>query len=272
MAQQYRKPVSPRTITSTVDDIDLVENYELVQPKKLVNEIRRDKDTVKQPSVTLYDVDSAVKYYIQNIIRPTIVENNEVIEVPLFYASGEKWSSIQKHGYMRDANGKMLAPAMSFKRTSVTPSTDYVKPDISSDDVTKMTYMKQYSKTNYYDNFSVLENQIPKREFYQIELPEHVIVNYDVQIWTRFNVHTNRIVEKIIHFEGNAFGDPNSYKFVTTADSYNFDTINASGDDRLSTANLSLSTKAYLLSENIENSETIKRTLSIGKVHISENF
>jgi hypothetical protein len=271
MAQRYRKPIEKRTIVTTTDDINLVESYDMVQPKKIVNEVRRDKDEVKQPSVTLYDVDSAVKYYIEKVIKPYIVENNEKVYVPLFYAYGEKWASIQKYGYMRDDKSKMIAPAMSFKRTSVAPNTDYKKPNIRHNDVSKITYLKQYSKTNYYDNFSVLENQTDKREIYQIEMPEYVIVNYDIQVWTRFNIHTNSIVERLIHFEGDAFGDPNSYKFVTTSDSYTFDTVNATGEDRLSTANMSLTTKAYLLPESMENRETIKRNLTIGKIKITES-
>lgn len=271
-AQKYRKPTPKRTVSTFTDDIDLVENYSLVQPKKLEQQIRRDKDNVKQPSVTLYDVDYAVKYYIQKVIRPTIIENGEQVEVPLFYAGGEKWASMQKHGYIRDKKGKALAPAMSFKRTSVAPNTDMPKIGIHFDEASKKLFCTRYSKTNYYDNFAILENQIPKKELFHIEVPDYVTVSYDVQVWTRFNEHTNKIVEKIIYYEGDAFGDPNSYKFITVGDSYSFDTTNAQGEDRLSTATLTLTTKAYLLPDSVEYKSTIDRNLTVGKVVFNEGI
>ena len=57
---------------------------------------------VKDISVALYDVDYAVKWHIENIIKPTILEENSIVSVPIIFAAGEKWSAVQRHGYLRD--------------------------------------------------------------------------------------------------------------------------------------------------------------------------
>ena len=44
--------------------------------------LRRDKDDVKNVSVTLMDMDSAIMYYFENVIKPSVQENGESIKVP----------------------------------------------------------------------------------------------------------------------------------------------------------------------------------------------
>ena len=44
--------------------------------------LRRDKDDVQNVSVTLMDMDSAIMYYFENVIKPTVQENGEAINTP----------------------------------------------------------------------------------------------------------------------------------------------------------------------------------------------
>ena len=83
------------------------------------NQVRRDTDTIKTPSCTIYDVDYAIISYIRDIIQPRVEEDGSIITVPIQYASGEKWSQIQKHGYMRDVKGKLMAPIITLRRNSM---------------------------------------------------------------------------------------------------------------------------------------------------------
>ena len=54
------------------------------------NQVRRDTDTIKTPSCTIYDVDYAIISYIRDIIQPRVEEDGSIITVPIQYASGEK--------------------------------------------------------------------------------------------------------------------------------------------------------------------------------------
>jgi len=69
-------------------------------------------DTVKPFSIGLEDLDWAIMYYFQNVIKPTVKQNGELIPVPIIYGSPEKWKSFQKDGYYRDLNGKIMAPLL----------------------------------------------------------------------------------------------------------------------------------------------------------------
>ena len=58
--------------------------------KTRVTTLRRDKDDVKNVSVTLMDMDSGIMYYFENVIKPSVQENGESIKVPTMYASARK--------------------------------------------------------------------------------------------------------------------------------------------------------------------------------------
>ena len=56
----------------------------------------RGTDEVKNVSVGLMDIDAAIMFYFNNVIKPTVVENDEVVKVPLMYSNPERWNTIQK--------------------------------------------------------------------------------------------------------------------------------------------------------------------------------
>ena len=69
-------------------------------------QIRRDDDTTTGISITLYDIDFAIKRYIEQTIKPFIIENGRKVPVPIQYGSPEKWSSMQKLAALRDGKSK----------------------------------------------------------------------------------------------------------------------------------------------------------------------
>ena len=64
-------------------------------------QLRRDKDKVKNISNQIIDMDSAIMYYFNEVIKPTVTENKETIKVPVMYASPERWATINKNGHLR---------------------------------------------------------------------------------------------------------------------------------------------------------------------------
>jgi hypothetical protein len=57
---------------------------------------KRDTDNVKDVSISLMDLDSAIMYYFTEVIKPTVVDNGETVKVPTMYASPERWFAVQK--------------------------------------------------------------------------------------------------------------------------------------------------------------------------------
>ena len=62
----------------------------------------RTDDDIKNPSVTLMDIDSAIMFYIENVIKPSVEDNGENVKVPIMYASVERWKAIKRDGFLRD--------------------------------------------------------------------------------------------------------------------------------------------------------------------------
>ncbi len=65
-------------------------------------------------------MDEVIFYYFENVIRPFVYQNGERREVPIIYGSPERWKSVQKDGYYRDKNGRIMSPIIMFKRNSLT--------------------------------------------------------------------------------------------------------------------------------------------------------
>ena len=61
------------------------------------NQLRRDKDKTKNITNTLMDMDSAIMYYFNEVIKPTVVENKETVKVPVMYASPERCQESENH-------------------------------------------------------------------------------------------------------------------------------------------------------------------------------
>ena len=79
---------------------------------------RKDED-IKNAEVTLMDIDSAIMFYFDDVIKPSVEDNGENIKVPIMYASPERWKAIQRDGFMRDKKRQTITPVIAYRRTSI---------------------------------------------------------------------------------------------------------------------------------------------------------
>ena len=56
-------------------------------------------DTTKPFSIGIKDIDEAVFYYFENVIKPFVYQNGQRREVPIIYGAPERWKSYQRDGY-----------------------------------------------------------------------------------------------------------------------------------------------------------------------------
>ena len=87
--------------------------------KNRAKEITFKGSKQKDFSVTLKDHDEVIKYYFENTIKPTVIQNGTRIPVPIMYGSPERWKTIQSDGALRDKDGKLLTPLIMFKRDTL---------------------------------------------------------------------------------------------------------------------------------------------------------
>jgi len=229
-------------------------------------QISRRNDDVKNAYIGIYDIDLAFKDFLEKDVRPTIDENGKFIPVPVMYASPENWSSAQRDGFMRDGNGKVQTPLISFKRNSLDINTEYSKLKVLTDEDSTRPFVKSYSKNNRYDAFSQLTGmQPPKKEQYLIDVPDYVNIQYDLIMWCDYMEDLNKLVEQVVYFQGGAFGD--RYKFQIKGESYSFETTNGVGEERIVRSNATLAVKAYLVPED-KGKKTIntQKTFGLSKI------
>ena len=215
-------------------------------------QIRRDEDTHNGFSITLYDIDFAIKRYIEQTIKPYIIENGRRVPVPVQYGSPEKWTSMQKLAALRDGKSKSNFPLIVYSRSNVSKNTELSKLNVFSGQERQMMdhFINRYSQMNKYDRFSTLQNRQPKRERYSMVVPNFVNITYNIQIFCDFIEQMNGINEMFWDHQGKAWGI--EYKFMTSQDSNDLSTTVPSDGDRLVTSNIDLNVKAGLISKDID--------------------
>jgi hypothetical protein len=193
------------------------------------------------------------------------MEENSVITVPIMFAAGEKWAAVQRHGYLRDNQGQLLTPLLMIKRNSVSKREDIQDLKVLETPEARITFQRKYTKENRYDRFSITQKPITP-ELYSVDVPKFVQVEYDLLIWTNNSKQLNEIVEQLMWFDGKAFGD--SYKFITHIDPPSFENMNATGEDRIVRATMSMRTKAYILNTHGTNAPALYRIEPVTQIKI----
>jgi len=206
-------------------------------------------NTKKQVSVGLYEMDAVIKYYFDNVIQPTVKSEDGIIQVPVVYASPEKWNTMQKSGFLRDSSGKLQLPAITYKRTSLERNLIGNKVDVKNPLV--QSFQIAYSKKNTYDNFSVLNNRKPIVEYTNVVVPDYIKVSYECVIWTDYIAQLNSIVEDI-NYASNQYWGNDQFKFLAKIDSFTTDLTAEVGDDRASKATFNIEMNGYVIPNNIQ--------------------
>ena len=222
--------------------------------KRRENQKTLKNDEVKQFQVGLKDVDAAIVYYFDNVIRPSVIQNGVKVNVPILYGSPERWASVQKDGFYRDKNGKIQTPLIMFKRDSVTKDRGLGNKMDANNPLHFGIFEKKYSQKNVYDQFSLLTNRIPVREFYGVIIPDYVNLVYSCVIFTEYVEQMNKIVESV-NFASDAYwGDPERFKFRASIDDYTTTTELVQGGDRTVKTTFTIKIGGYIVSDAINTS------------------
>ena len=218
----------------------------------------RKNDTVQDVSIGLQDHDEAIAYYFNNIIKPEVIVNGNRTPVPLMYGSPERWKGVQKDGYIRDKEGKLQVPLIMFKRDSVEKRRDLGNKVDGNNPQLYYTFQERYTKINRYDNFAVLQNRIPVKEFHTIVVPDYVNLKYTCTIWTDYIAQMNKLIESINYTSDTYWGNPEKFKFNAKIDSYDNTTEITQGDNRIVKTNFNITLQGYLIPDSI-NKELAKK-------------
>ena len=260
MARQ--KPI-PRKARKDFRSLTLREDYNRGK------QLRRDKDEVQSISNSIVDMDSAILYYFNEVIKPTVTENKETVKVPLMYASPERWVSVQKNGFMRDKRQQIITPVIVFRRTGMQKNENMPTNKIDpSNPRNFQIFTQKYSQTNRYDQFSAQLGITPNKEHYSVVMPDYVTLNYEFIIWTSYIEQMNKIVEKINYTNNAYWGEPGKMRFRSRIESFS-DASEMDAQERLIRTNFSVEMYGYIIPEEFNNYMTTKKYITPKKIIIN---
>ena len=211
----------------------------------------KDDTKHKTMSIGLKDIDSAILYYLENVIKPTVTQNDRRISVPIIYGSPERWKSMQGDGFYRDKNGKTMVPLVMFKRDSFVKN-NTIGNKLDGNKVNNLKYFETgYSKRNVYDNFNVLQNQKRQKEYILGIIPDYIDITYSMSIFTDYVEQANEITEAVEFAARSYWGDPEKFMFRANIDTFNTPVLLENGSDRANRTTMNVLVNGYIIPSGI---------------------
>jgi len=227
---------------------------------------RSDED-IKNPEVTLMDMDGAIMSYFDDVIKPSVEDNGENVKVPVMYASPERWKSIQRDGFMKDKKRQTITPVIVYRRTSIAKDDMVPQDKLDANDPHQFyTFEKKFSDINKYSNFKSQIGLLPQKEYYNVTFPDYVTLTYDFIIWTSYIEQMNKIVERVVYSDGAYWGHPDKMRFRTSVDTFT-DATEIGDTERLVRTNFTVTLRGYLLPKgNFDHRSTTQKFITPKKV------
>lgn len=218
------------------------------------NKISWKGDTTKPFTIGLQDIDESIMYYFNEVIKPTVEQNGKNIKVPIIYGSPEKWKLFQKDGYYRDKKGKVMQPLIMFKRDGMIKTPGVSNKLDANNPNNYGVFQKKYTNRNSYDQFSVLNNRIPDKEYIAVVYPDYVTITYSCSVSTYYVSQMNKIIEAINYAADSYWGDPKRFKFMATIEDFQDEIVEGEGQDRKAKTNFTLVIKGYIIPDIVQKS------------------
>lgn len=214
-------------------------------------EISQDKDTTRNVSIGIKDMDEAIMYYFDNVLKLSVIQNNTRLMVPVIYGSPERWKAVQADGYYRDSAGKVQCPLIIFRREGIQNNRD-LGNKLDGNKVNNLILVKkQFSRRNVYDNFSILTNRVPETELAVAFPPDYVTVTYNCIIYTNFVEQMDKLIEAINFASNSYWGDPSKFQFKTRIDSYSDQIVLEQGSDRTIKCSFNMILNGYIIPDSV---------------------
>ena len=258
MAQRQNKP-TPKSQKQISSEFVQPSDPNVGNPNNATKQNRGTKlswrgDNTKPFTVGIQDIDESIMYYFQNVIRPAVEQNGNRIEVPIIYGSPERWKSFQKDGYYRDKSGKIMLPLIMFKRDSLEKNRQIGNKIDANNPQNFGIYQKKYSGRNAYDNFTVLNNRVPEKEFVAVVYPDYVTVTYSCTIATYYVDQMNKIIEAINYASDSYWGDPERFKFRAMIDNFTTAVETQIGAERSVRTTFNIRLNGYIIPDIVQKS------------------
>ena len=228
-------------------------------------------DVNKGLTVSLQDTDEAILYYFENVIKPTVYQNNTLVNIPVIYGNPERWKAVQKDGYYRDKNAKLMAPLIMYRRASMERNYSLGNKLDANNPTNYAYYREGFNKSSVYSSFDVLNNRKPVEALKAVVIPDYVTITYECVIWTYYIEQMNKIVESVNYAANAYWGDPARFKFHARIDTFTNNETLSQGEERLIKTEFSIKLHGYIVPNNPNNQvPPTKKIYTKGKLTFTE--
>lgn len=203
------------------------------------------------PLVGIKDIDEAIYFYFNEVLRPSVSQNGNVVNVPLVYGSPERWAAMQKDGYYRDKNGKMQAPLIVFRRNNIEKNRNLGNKLDGNGPHNYGVFEKKFSSRNVYDRFGLLNNRTAEKEYYAVAIPDYVNITYGCIIYTDYVEQNNKIIEGINFASDSYWGSPDRFRFRAMIDNYATASEVVQGNDRIVKTEFNINLLGYIITDQV---------------------
>jgi hypothetical protein len=255
---RIRKPIpkNQSEITQEAVGVPYIKNEgrpinETVFSRNRGEDLSMKDDKVKSINVGLQDIDEAVMYYFNQVIKPTVIQDNNKMTVETTYASPERWKSIQADGFHRDGNGHIIIPAIVIRRDNVEKVRTLGNKLDGNFAALYQVVGSKYNIRNAYDKFNILTNRIPSEQYYVTAVPDYVTVTYSCIVFTNFVEQNNKIIEAIEYASDSYWGQPNRWKFKASIDNFATTVTIENGADRAARSTFNIKLNGYLIPDTV---------------------
>jgi hypothetical protein len=228
------------------------------------NDVSTKGDRVKDVSIGIVDIDTAIIKYIEEKIKPSITQDSNRIQVPVMYGFPERWQTIQEKGALREISGRFLAPVIVIKRDSLEANRTLGTKIDANNPQNLHVFESGYTKKNQYDNFAVLSNRDPIKEYRLVVTPEYVTLKYSLVIFTNHLEQNNKIIEAFQYASNTYWGEQGKFQFRTNIDSFSTSTEYSAGEDRTTRTTFGITLNGYIIPD------TVNRDISYPKKFLSK--
>lgn len=228
---------------------------------------QKKDDTDKNFNIGIKDIDEAIMYYFENVLKLSVVQNNTRIPIPIIYGSPEVWKSIQADGYYRDGYSKLMAPLLVFKRTSIAQNRELGNKIDGNTVRNVQLFERGYSSRNVYTRLDAFQPRAEEKEYVVSITPDYVTIEYECIVWTHFVEQMDKVLEAINFASRSYWGDKNRFQFFSDVESFEDNITYEVGEDRLVRSSFTIKLNGYLIPDSINKElATQNRTYSVSKV------
>lgn len=196
--------------------------------------------------ITLEKINTTIREYIEQTIKPTITDNGTVRLVPVVYGTPERWTAFRRDGVLRQPNSdKLLTPMIMFKQGSVSRGklTNPVNKNL------EISWEAGWNRRNVYDRFAVVNGIKPSRELHAVMVPDYVDIEYEVVLWTEYESQMSELIGAFEVENDDYWGPRNDFKFRIKIDGFQSQSDIDVNKDRIIRSMFIMNVSAYLIPE-----------------------